>query len=98
MPSTTKIKSQSYKSKKKDPWYKKQLWKTHLRKAQLIRQPVCQDCLSEGKLNDKQLEIDHNIPWKTGKTESERWRLFTDIKNLVTRCKRHHSIKTRNEN
>lgn len=55
----------------------------------LEREPLCRACLAEGRINDKQLEVDHIIPHRNDPA------LFWDeLNNLQTLCKPHHSAKT----
>jgi len=39
-------------------------------------------------------QVDHVVPWQTGRTEAERERLFWDEKNWQALCAPHHSHKT----
>lgn len=56
------------------------------RKAWLLSQPLCQDCLEEGRINAQDLEVDHVVPlFKGGKDDESNYR---------TRCKTHHQLKT----
>lgn len=56
------------------------------RAAWLRKNPLCQDCLDEGRVNAKELEVDHVVPlYKGGKDDESNYR---------TRCKEHHKAKT----
>lgn len=55
----------------------------------LYAHPVCCDCKAEGILNNRDLEVDHEIPlWAGGRD---------DESNLATRCRTHHQEKTARE-
>ena len=72
-----------------DLLYKTGRWR-RLRADQLRTEPLCAECLREGRLTDA-TECDHIIPHKGDK------RLFFDRKNLQSLCKKHHSAKTARE-
>ena len=40
---------------------------------------------------------DHKIPWRTGKTEAERYELFWDENNLNSLCSHCHSAVKQSE-
>jgi len=62
-------------------------WKK-LRDWYVRQHPLCEDCLEEGIVNGKSIEVDHVIPIDV-KPE-----LRLDANNLRSRCRRHHRLKT----
>ena len=65
-----------------DGWYKKQSWR-RLRQSQLIKQPLCQICLSLGIVKQANI-VDHVKPHRGNEV------LFYDGDNLQSLCKEHH--------
>jgi hypothetical protein len=96
------------KNKKQDPWYNMPIWKGNpnialgkrggLREAQLMRQPYCEQCESEGVINDVTSKgrghVDHKIPFRSAPTKEQQWQLFIDPDNHRTICVSHHMSKT----
>jgi len=97
MPSTLKRKPRQQQEKHQHPWYNKAVWYKHIRPAHLRKEPICLECKKQGKLNQKNLQVDHIKEWKTGTDEADRWQLFTDMDNLQTLCISHHRKKTLRE-
>ena len=93
-----KPKKRNYPStkKKKHPWYDKSIWRYTLRPQHLKISPYCEECAKKGKYITQRVHVDHKIPWKSGKTERERWILFTQGE-LTTLCQSHHNKKTRQD-
>jgi len=60
------------------------------RKVYLAKHPLCRHCEQEGKVVPATV-VDHIKPHKGNK------RLFWDSSNWQSLCKRHHDIKTANE-
>jgi 5-methylcytosine-specific restriction protein A len=58
-----------------------------LRAQQLKKEPLCRDCLRDGRLSDATI-ADHIVPHR-GNEE-----LFYDPDNLQSLCKLHHDMKT----
>lgn len=78
---TKKHKSENY------DFYNSRAWR-ELRKWHYERHPLCQWCLEEGRVNDKDKTIiDHIVEIKDG---GER----LDPSNLMTLCLPHHNQKT----
>lgn len=73
-------------------WYRLALWKgkNGLRKQQLAREPLCEECRSYG-LTVLATDVDHR------KAHKGDWQKFIDPKNHRSLCKRCHSRKTRRE-
>ena len=69
--------------------YKKGIWKK-LRLAKLEKNPLCELCLPEGKL-ERGICIDHIKPHRGD------WDRFLDFKNLQTLCKSCHNRKRQRE-
>jgi len=94
--------------KKSDPWYNLPVWKGNpnkplgqrggAREAQLIKQPFCEECSSEGVMNDVtgkgQGHVDHIIAFRSGRSKEHQWQLFLDPNNHKTLCVNHHMSKT----
>ncbi|TWU03060.1 HNH endonuclease [Symmachiella macrocystis] len=59
-----------------------------VRRIHIKRHPYCEDCLDDGVVNTRNLEVDHVIPIDV------RPDLRLDLDNLRTRCRRHHKLKT----
>jgi len=78
---TTKHKSENY------DFYNSRAWR-ELRKWHFERHPLCQWCLEEGRVNDKDKTIIDHI--KEIKDGGER----LDPNNLMTLCLPHHNQKT----
>lgn len=69
-------------------YYNSKGWKT-LRNAYYCSHPLCERCLLKG-ISKQTDEIHHIIPYLTGKTEDERWRLLLDPNNLQALCSQCH--------
>ncbi len=63
------------------------LWR-NVREAYFADHPLCEDCLDEGVPNPEYIEVDHVIPIHI------RPDLRLDMTNLRSRCRRHHKLKT----
>ncbi len=91
---------------KSHPWYNLSIWKGNpnkplgqrggLREAQLIKQPLCEDCLNQG-VGTEATVVDHIKEFKKGNTEHEQWLLFIDTDNHRSLCSSHHNAKTARE-
>ena len=68
-------------------WYNKPIWKNDLRPAQLMRQPFCCSCQTEGR-RTRATVVDHVIPFRGD------WLLFVDPRNHQSLCKNCHDRKT----
>jgi hypothetical protein len=54
--------------------------------------PVCERCEEMGHTSQTE-EVHHKIPWETGVTEEDKWKLFTDWNNLMSVCiPCHHEL------
>lgn len=70
-----------------------------VRMAYLAKNPLCQDCLNPNIVNENGItetrikrgeEVHHIRPLTTAKTESQMFKLATDMNNLKTLCHWHH--------
>lgn len=78
-------------------FYNSKGWKT-LRKWFLTCNPLCVECAAKG-ITTVATDVHHRVPFLTGKTESEQWKLFLDENNLMPLCdKCHHEIHKRLKN
>lgn len=74
--------------------YNTKQWK-ELRRYMVMKYPLCQDCLKEGKITPTE-EVHHlKSPFRRGLSPEEKYRLAYDENNLVCLCrechiKRHH--------
>lgn len=68
------------------------------RAEQLRRQPYCEECKSNGIMNDVtekgEGHVDHIVPFRSASTKEEQRRLFIDPDNHRTLCVSHHMSKT----
>ena len=65
------------------------------RQAHLVREPLCQQCLREGKVYagsiEDPLQVHHiRSPFQNGKID---WELGLDDSNLETICSYHHGLE-----
>ena len=77
-------------------WYMLPIWTDRLRPAQLLREPFCRECARLYSPGDPRHRtpatvVDHIVP------HCGDWDMFTDEGNLQSLCKRHHDIKTAQE-
>ncbi|CAH1670667.1 MULTISPECIES: HNH endonuclease [unclassified Chelatococcus] len=63
-------------------WYKRPAWQA-AREAQFNRQPLCERCLAEGRLEPATV-VNHRKP------HHGDWSLFIDPANHESTCKPHH--------
>lgn len=69
-------------------------WK-RLRNWFITTHPICEECNKQGIVTPA-TDVHHIIPFLTGKTEQERWKLFLDDNNLMSLCSKcHHNIHKR---
>lgn len=70
-----------------------------IRMAYLAQHPLCEDCMNSEIVNEngktemkikRGEEVHHIRPLTTAKTQSEMFKLATDINNLKTLCHWHH--------
>lgn len=66
-------------------WYR-------LRQYILHQQLFCQDCIKKGRYVQP-TDVHHIIPFMSGKTEIERYKLFSDPNNLVALCEHCHQLR-----
>ena len=82
-------------TKRWNKYYGSMSWH-RLREAKLLDQPLCERCLSLGKVTAAEC-IHHRIVFGSAPTDELRWQLFLDMDNLVslcTACHRHiHDTK-----
>lgn len=74
-------------------WYKWAAWTKGFRVAQLQREPICEMCLAEYKLDERArlcvaTVVHHKIDFRNEQGDS--WALFSDPKNHQSLCKSHH--------
>lgn len=77
-------------------WYMLPIWTERLRPAQLLREPFCRECARQYPPSDPRHRtpatvVDHIIP------HCGEWDVFIDPDDLQSLCKRHHDIKTAQE-
>ena len=77
-------------------WYMLPIWTDRLRPAQLLREPFCRECARQYPPSDPRHRtpatvVDHVVP------HCGDWDVFIDSTNLQSLCKRHHDIKTAQE-
>lgn len=77
-------------------WYMLPIWTDRLRPAQLLREPLCRECARQYPPSDPRHRtpatvVDHIVP------HCGDWDVFIDSTNLQSLCKRHHDIKTAQE-
>lgn len=77
-------------------WYMLPIWTDRLRPAQLLREPFCRECARQYPPSDPRHRtpatvVDHIVP------HCGEWDVFIDSTNLQSLCKRHHDIKTAQE-
>ena len=77
-------------------WYMLPIWTDRLRPAQLLREPYCRECARQYPPSDPRHRtpatvVDHIVP------HCGEWDVFIDSTNLQSLCKRHHDIKTAQE-
>lgn len=77
-------------------WYMLPIWTERLRPAQLLREPFCRECARQYPPSDPRHRtpatvVDHIVP------HCGEWDVFIDSTNLQSLCKRHHDIKTAQE-
>jgi 5-methylcytosine-specific restriction protein A len=70
-------------------WYWSEQWDA-IRRAQLNRQPLCEECLRRGEITPAKV-VDHITPHRGS------WELFVDPDNLQSLCKSCHDRKTAKE-
>lgn len=61
------------------------VWWRNTRKAMLMENPLCQECLKNNKVTEA-TQIHHKKPWQSGISPKEQEELFYDINNLVCLC------------
>lgn len=77
-------------------WYMLPIWTDRLRPAQLLREPFCRECARQYPPSDPRHRtpatvVDHVVP------HCGDWDVFIDPDDLQSLCKRHHDIKTAQE-
>jgi 5-methylcytosine-specific restriction endonuclease McrA len=76
----------AYLSKESDSIYQTSKWR-NIRQRQLSIQPLCQACLSRGKV-ESAVHVDHVFPWKQINTLAFTYNIFQSL------CHADHSHKT----
>lgn len=71
-------------------WYFLDIWTKKLRPNQLLKEPFCRECASQGKRVPATV-ADHIRPHRG------QWTLFADPNNLQSLCSSCHSRKTMQE-
>lgn len=59
------------------------------REAQILEHPVCERCLSKGIVKPAEC-VHHVTPFSEGVTDTDRWSMFLDERNLVSLCAQCH--------
>ena len=65
-------------------YYNTKYWKA-LRNSYIRQHPLCERCLSLGKVTPAE-HVHHIIPFLTGTTKQERFKLLLDNTNLMSLC------------
>ena len=87
------VQNKSHKARDRIDVYNKQMWR-NLRKAQLMKQPLCELCLARGKTT---LAIDvHHKDSFLNYNGQKRYQMAYDPENLVSLCKQCHRFLHRN--
>lgn len=60
-----------------------------LRKYYYNLHPICESCLQHEVVREA-TEIHHKVPFLSGKTIEDKWRLFLDEHNLMSLCSSCH--------
>ena len=76
------------KSKDWDEFYQSHKWKT-LRTWYMREHPLCENCLAY-LISTPAIDCHHKIPFRTGKTKDDKWKLFSDPNNLMALCESCH--------
>lgn len=77
-------------NKKYNKYYQSSGWKA-LRLWKITTSPLCENCLHYDIVTPAD-EVHHKIPWLTGKTEADRWRLLLDASNTMSLCSSCHKL------
>ena len=77
------------KAREGDSLYQSAAWK-RIRTVQLSRQPLCQACLLDGRVEAAQ-HVDHVFPWRVYGRDAFTRNIFQSL------CPEHHSFKTGKE-
>lgn len=82
-------------------YYGDKRWKL-LRNWYIQLHPLCEECLFNGRSVPAE-HVHHRIPFGSGTTEEERFRLLLDINNLESVCqechqKIHNELKHKDQN
>lgn len=76
-------------------YYNSKGWRK-LREAIMISHPLCYACSLRG-ITRPATDVHHIVPFQTGVTEEERWKLLLDLDNCVPLCEScHHGIHNKN--
>lgn len=70
-------------------YYNNSLW-YHLREWYIKNHPLCERCLDKGIVKEAE-DCHHKIPFLTGDTDEERWKLLLDEDNLQSLCSKCHT-------
>ena len=77
--------------KQRQKIYNNSKW-IELRKSKLMSDPLCEDCLLEGKTT-LATEVHHNKSFMSTNNQMDRERLAYDYDNLVSLCTYHHKLR-----
>jgi len=69
-------------------FYQDKRWK-RLRQWQITHNPLCYDCMFEGR-STPATQVHHLIPFGTGETMEDKFRLLLNPDNLVSLCDACH--------
>ena len=78
-------------NKKWNTFYQDHRWK-RLREWYMATHPLCEECLFEGRSVPAE-HCHHKIPFSTGDSTEDKFRLLLDPDNLQALCVRHHQEK-----
>ena len=71
--------------------YNSKAWK-NLRHSKLIRNPICEVCLMQHRINDEPIDVHHLISFMSTTDEVKRCQLAYDYSNLISVCRNCHSL------
>ena len=72
-------------------YYNSKQWYT-LRNSYIREHPLCEECLKQGNVTPA-TQVHHIVPFMSGIDEMTRWRLLTDVDNIMSVCDDcHHEL------
>lgn len=86
-----KVKYKNEKQELASDFYNSMAWK-RLRNTYISLHPICECCLEHGRVVPA-TEVHHKTPYSRGETETEKWQLFLNERNLMSLCEKcHHGL------